>query len=59
MENITCPYCWQKIDFDLPGYSDVSIELVVDCEVCCRPITVTVEWTSPDEEPLISAEAES
>jgi hypothetical protein len=38
---ITCPHCGE--DFDLPfDPTEGSVELVVDCEVCCRPMTVTV-----------------
>ncbi|MBN1465636.1 CPXCG motif-containing cysteine-rich protein [candidate division KSB1 bacterium] len=38
---IACPYCGQKIIFDV----DPSVPLqdyVEDCQVCCRPIFLTV-----------------
>lgn len=35
-----CPYCWQEIsvvlDLTIDGQSYVE-----DCEVCCRPITLS------------------
>jgi len=37
-----CPYCWQQIsmllDFTAGGQTYVE-----DCEICCRPITVSYE----------------
>ncbi|HTS17919.1 MAG TPA: CPXCG motif-containing cysteine-rich protein [Verrucomicrobiae bacterium] len=38
---ITCPHCGEEFDvpFDL---SEGDAEFIVDCEVCCRPMTVTV-----------------
>jgi len=38
----TCPYCWQRISMIL----DCSVpeqEYIEDCEVCCRPITVSYQ----------------
>ncbi|WP_353662174.1 CPXCG motif-containing cysteine-rich protein [Hydrogenimonas sp. SS33] len=36
----TCPYCWQRISILIDGGLPF-FEGVEDCEVCCRPITVT------------------
>ena len=38
-----CPYCWQTISMIL----DESVsqqEYIEDCEVCCNPIEVTVQF---------------
>ena len=40
-ESITCPYCGEIIEIII----DCSIpeqEYIEDCEVCCRPINLTV-----------------
>lgn len=38
---ITCPHCGE--DFQLAfDFSEGSAEFIVDCEVCCRPMTVNV-----------------
>lgn len=39
-----CPYCWEEISMLL----DSSIprqNYVEDCEVCCNPIEIRVEFT--------------
>ena len=38
---IECPHCGEtfSLAFDV---SEGSAEFTVDCEVCCRPMTVTV-----------------
>ncbi len=37
-----CPYCGETISL-LIDYQADSQNYIEDCEVCCRPITVTVE----------------
>ena len=38
---VTCPYCWERIDvlLDLSEPEQVYIE---DCAVCCHPIEIQV-----------------
>ena len=39
----TCPYCWEEISMLL----DASVsyqKYVEDCEVCCNPIELTVQF---------------
>jgi len=44
---ITCPHCGE--DFQIPYDPDEgSAEFIVDCEVCCRPMTVSLK-TKPGE----------
>jgi transcription elongation factor Elf1 len=35
-----CPYCNQRVSTLLDMGVDDTIELVDDCEVCCRPIEI-------------------
>ncbi len=46
--DIQCPYCWEIIEITV-DCSVSSQEYVEDCEVCCRPIVMTVELTDNGE----------
>lgn len=37
-----CPYCWEKISMVLDPEEESSY--IEDCEVCCRPIELYVQW---------------
>lgn len=56
-ESIQCPYCGESIDLFVDDSVDHQ-QYVEDCQVCCRPINVTV--TVPEgSEPVVSARAEN
>ena len=38
---ITCPHCGEDFESSFDP-SEGGAEFVIDCEVCCRPMTVTV-----------------
>ncbi|QIE59352.1 CPXCG motif-containing cysteine-rich protein [Rasiella rasia] len=39
-----CPYCWEEVSMLLdPSVSQTYVE---DCEVCCNPITISVEFVA-------------
>ena len=41
---VVCPYCGEEIELGVdPGGGTVQ-EYVEDCEVCCRPLQLTVSW---------------
>jgi ribosomal protein S27E len=46
---ITCPHCGEdfEVSFD-PG--EGNAEFIIDCEVCCRPMTVRVSVRSDEIE---------
>jgi len=49
----TCPYCWQKISMLLD--SSVSRQnFIEDCEICCNPIELYVEFIRKE---IVSFEA--
>jgi hypothetical protein len=37
---VTCPWCFEKIEMVVEA--DLLGEMVIDCEVCCRPWRVEV-----------------
>jgi hypothetical protein len=41
-EAIQCPFCGQVFDVPMET-SQPSQQLVIDCEICCRPLEVVVE----------------
>lgn len=50
-----CPYCWETISMLL----DTSISktnYIEDCEICCQPIEINIEFT---ESELISFNAQN
>lgn len=40
---VTCPWCFEPTEVAVEP--DLQGRFVVDCEVCCRPWEVVVEWT--------------
>jgi hypothetical protein len=39
--SIQCPHCGETFEIAM-DVSEGSAEFIVDCEVCCRPMTVMV-----------------
>ena len=44
----SCPYCGEEVEILLDPGGGTEQRYVEDCEVCCRPWTVTVRWAGPD-----------
>jgi hypothetical protein len=53
---IQCPYCGERIEL-LVDASAGDQHYIEDCQVCCRPISVTV-WVGADEEVGVSVAGE-
>ena len=54
---VDCPHCGERLDIDV----DCSVEAqsyVEDCQVCCRPIVVSVR-VDGDGEPAVAVRAEN
>ena len=49
--SIQCPYCSESFDLVL-DVTEGSTEFIVDCEVCCRPMTVAVRVRDGELEQL-------
>lgn len=43
-----CPYCGEPIELLLDGSAGEQ-RYIEDCQVCCRPVTVTVELDAQGE----------
>ena len=43
---ITCPYCGESIEIALDAGSGSRQEYVEDCEVCCQPWRVSVQYAA-------------
>lgn len=41
---VTCPYCGEDVEITLDPGGEEEQEYVEDCEVCCRPWSVTVHY---------------
>jgi transcription elongation factor Elf1 len=52
---IACPHCGESFSLAL-DVSEGSAEFTIDCEVCCRPMKVTVQINDGEIETLDVAE---
>jgi phage terminase large subunit GpA-like protein len=53
---ITCPHCGEDFQLALDP-SEGPTEFIVDCEVCCRPMTVNVRVRNGEvDDSQVSAE---
>ena len=41
---VNCPYCGEQVELALDPGGGQGQEYVEDCEVCCRPMMLTVSW---------------
>lgn len=51
----TCPYCWETISMLLDNSISKQI-YVEDCEVCCNPIQITIQFANTE---LIAFQADN
>ncbi len=42
-----CPYCWEDISMLLDS-SIYSTSYIEDCEVCCNPIRIKIEFSNQE-----------
>jgi hypothetical protein len=42
-KTIQCPYCWEEFQILVDPSEGDAQSYVYDCDVCCRPIDVSVE----------------
>src|SRR3546814_20000428 len=54
--DMRCPYCGGPIELFVDGFAGDQ-QYIEDCQVCCRPIVVTVALDA-DGEPVVAVRAE-
>ena len=52
--DVTCPWCFESVSLWVDR--DTRGHLVQDCEVCCRPWEVHIEWDDDADQPWVSVE---
>ncbi len=55
--SIQCPYCWEVIEV-VVDCSVATQHYVEDCEICCRPISLSIE-VGPDGLPSVLPQPEN
>ncbi|RJG15982.1 CPXCG motif-containing cysteine-rich protein [Alcanivorax profundi] len=55
---VQCPCCWEHIE-TLVDTSIPEQEYVEDCQVCCRPMVLTVTLADGDECPEVCVRPEN
>ena len=53
---VMCPYCGESVELLVDGTLPQQ-EYVEDCEICCRPMVVTVDATAA--EPIVDVRREN
>ena len=43
---VACPYCGEEVELAIDPGGGATQQYVEDCEVCCRPMNLTVTWDS-------------
>jgi len=46
--SVTCPTCFESFEVEAPHESEVPCTVDYDCEVCCRPMTISF-WEEDGE----------
>jgi hypothetical protein len=56
--DISCPYCGEVITLFIDEGGGAEQRYIEDCQVCCRPINVTVAFDD-EGDPIVNASAEN
>lgn len=46
--NISCPFCGENIWMEFYPQDGLEQQMIIDCEVCCRPIEYSVDLRDQD-----------
>ena len=56
--SVQCPYCWESFDVVVDCSIDKQQDYIEDCQVCCKPIDLTVSLGA-GQQPEVIAHHES
>ena len=51
---VSCPFCMEPIWMEFYIQDGEKQEMITDCEVCCRPIKYSVDFSDPENPTLNS-----
>jgi hypothetical protein len=51
---VCCPYCGESVQVLLDTGGEEWQSYVEDCEICCRPWLLTVEWNDSGEAVVVA-----
>ncbi len=40
--SVTCPSCFEQFEVAVPPADELPAELDYDCEICCRPLVISI-----------------
>jgi hypothetical protein len=43
---VQCPFCFERFGISATSHDGMQQDFIYDCEVCCRPIQVEVDFSS-------------
>ena len=41
-ESFQCPYCMTPNDLEIDEVNDIGQQQIVDCQICCQPIELSI-----------------
>lgn len=56
--NIHCPYCGELLELEFYLQDGHHQDTIIDCEVCCHPISTVVKFNSNGERHIIIDQAQ-
>ena len=54
LAEFSCPYCMATNDIEVDEENDLNQQQIVDCQVCCSPIEITITLGIHDRYNIIS-----
>ena len=55
ISEVTCPTCFELFSVPVPSREETPTEVDYDCEVCCRPMVVALDYDETFGEVLATA----
>jgi hypothetical protein len=52
---VTCPHCFQPFYVPAPLPNELPAQVDYDCEICCRPLIIDIDYDAAEEAPFAEA----